>query len=197
MKHYAGPRLTRPLPKLIALPMPDFKAAQFKAKPDTLGFKNRFANQKEIELKDVSIYKSAILSSVDELLAVIKLTLSFLKDGPSYVTELEAWLSEMEGCLYALEEGVWRGDFDDQFIVTMDTEGLMGFDDFLNGMPLLEEIDDELETPPDSLARTLITFWLNEIKRRAWELINICISSVDVGGAEQTFQVMKSFHYPV
>jgi len=197
MKHYAGPRLTRPLPKLIALPMPDFKAAQFKAKPDTLGFKNRFANQKEIELKDVSIYKSAILSSVDELLAVIKLTLSFLKDGPSYVTELEAWLSEMEGCLYALEEGVWRGDFDDEFTVTMDTEGLMGFDDFLNGMPLLEEIDDELETPPDSLASTLITFWLNEIKRRAWELINICISSVDVGGAEQTFQVMKSFHYPV
>ena len=197
MKHYAGPRLTRPLPKLIALPMPDFKAAQFKAKPDTLGFKNRFANQKEIELKDVSIYKSAILSSVDELLAVIKLTLSFLKDGPSYVTELEAWLSEMEGCLYALEEGVWRGDFDDEFTVTMDTEGLMGFDDFLNGMPLLEEIDDELETPPDSLASTLITFWLNEIKRRACELINICISSVDVDGAEQTFQVMKSFHYPV
>lgn len=197
MKHYAGPRLTRPLPKLIALPMPDFKAAQFKAKPDTLGFKNRFANQKEIELKDVSIYKSAILSSVDELLAVIKLTLSFLKDGPSYVTELEAWLSELEGCLYALEEGVWRGDFDDEFTVTMDTEGLMGFDDFLNGMPLLEEIDDELETPPDSLARTLITFWLNEIKRRACELINICISSVDVDGAEQTFQVMKSFHYPV
>jgi hypothetical protein len=64
-------------------------------------------------------------------------------------------------------------------------------------MPLLEEISDEVETPPDSLASTLLKFWLNEIKRRAWELINICISSVDVDGAEQTFQVMKSFHYPV
>ncbi len=116
MKHHTGPRKTRSLPKLIALPIPQFKATHFRAKPDTPGFKNRFANQKDVELKDVSIYKSAILSSVDELLAVIELTLSFFKasslqtkgnatHGASGISSCSIWYRAYTSAPWALK--IW------------------------------------------------------------------------------------------
>lgn len=184
----------RPLPKLIALPIPEFKQhAPLKKYGRPSSIQNALeSNQSETNESDV--HKSAIIAAIDALQSVIALTYSFLKDVPDNIAEPEEWLTQLGEAIDFLEEALRLGLLDPDQNVTIETEGVSSLDSTLTEMPEFEEYLDETVGPFSS---KLLCFWLNEIERRGWELLNICIMSVDVIDAGRTFQMMKALRYPV
>ncbi|MDD4930187.1 MAG: hypothetical protein PHP85_13045 [Gallionella sp.] len=179
----------RPLPTLIALPIP--KLAKLYGPPGAACFQHPLASKRE-EPKELDVHKAAILDAIDALRAVIELTLSFLKDGADYVMQPVEWILQLKSSLDDLEEALWGCCLEES--VTIDTEGVDGLDSILDSVP---DFDADFDETPDPFAKKMLLFWLDEIKRRGRELFDICIGSVDVCEAEHAFKTMKNLRYPV
>lgn len=165
----------RPLPTLITVQIPEFKQRHRAT---------RLRNHCSTEPEDVYVYKSAILNGSDSLRALIELVLSFLEDGPDYVTGTTKWLKQLKDALDSLEEALASGYLGGD--VTIETEGVSDLDAILDCVP---EVEANFDEGPDPFASKLLSFWQDEVKRRGWELINTCTLSLDVlAAAKRTLQ---------
>ncbi len=183
-------KATRPLPSLIALPIP-----QLPKRPHGTGPRHpsgRPGQPDSQETRKVDIRGQAIMESMDALRAVIAVTESFIADGPAYVQTVTEWLKLLKAAFDELEEGLDKGWLDG--VVTIETKGVDSLDAALDATPDLDDADNEAI---DIVARRCLTFWIEEIERRGRELFDICIVSVDVVAAQENFAAMRTLRYPV
>ena len=178
----------RRLPTLITLPIPQFKRHN-PPPPFSSGGTSRSRDICEADPGDP--HKHTIVLAIDSLCAVIDLTLSFLTAKPDYASDIIEWLLDLRGTLSALEEAIVNGCLDDDSI-SIDTEGPSDLDAVLSDCPELDPDDFS-----DDCLYRLIFFWLEEIERRGYELLNICTMSVDCIAARNAFLQTANLHYPI
>jgi hypothetical protein len=167
-------KLNRSLPTLVVLPVPaSYRYGRHPHKTYPL------PNQGDG-------HKQAVVHSLDSLCAIIDLTLSFLdsKTRSEYLNDVKDWLRELRGNLDAVEDAMQCGCFDNG-TVTIDTEGPSDLDNVLCSQPDPEGYQRSL----NSVTQRMLSFWLDEVERRGWELFNICIESVDCVRALELFRV--------
>ena len=193
---------------MIALPLKQFKRKAPSGSPSTRGPKGAEHRVDILVPNAGESHQMAIVHSIDALSSVLELISSFLDDagdkvsaprtrgGPassqSYIVEARNWIIELRDALDQLEEDIRDGYLDKEDI-RMDTEGVEGLDETLDRIP---NLDDSDPAPPDTCTNKMLTFWLEEAKRRGRELVNICIKSVDYTEALKNFMAMKNFITP-
>ena len=177
----------RPLPTLLAIPIVQFN----KSRPRrAIQSKNAKLNPDDHAIPE-NPHKQAVEMSVDALRAVIAQTLKFLNCKPSYGADLIQWLHDLNGALDVVEFAITDGGFYD-YEINIDTEGPSDMDEVLCLVPELDSEDF-----PDKCVLEMLSFWVDEITRRGWELFHILISSVDVIDARKAFLDVKSLRYPI
>lgn len=155
------------------------------------------------------IHKQSIVLAMDSLVAVTGLCLSFMahisakdvspgpgrrRSGPP-PTDVEAakrWILELNDSLDMLEEALSEGCLDRN--VTIDTEGVSALSETLDQVP---DFEDPGPGDAEICVHNMLSYWLEEISRRGWELFNICIMSVDCRQALKDFSTMNEMRYPV
>jgi hypothetical protein len=182
------------LPTLLVLPIKDFTTSivgKFPGKRNPL--KSQGATPCKVEFSE----NPAIVLAIDSLRAVIELTLFFLKDGPpATVTPIAEWLEGLKGEIENLEgelEYVSKGPVDTQ----IDHSQLFDFLYEKSEGSSLEEILEEVSESTGHKLSNLLDFWLQEVHRRAEELYDICIMSVDCVDAEKAFLAASNLRYPL
>jgi hypothetical protein len=143
-------------------------------------------------MREAGIRDQAIMESMDALRAVMALTESFIHKGPAYVRDVSEWLAQLKSALEELEEGLSKGWLDG--VVTIESDGVNSLDATLDATPDLDAADDDVI---DIVAQRCLRFWIEEIKRRGRELVDICIVSVDVAEAKELFGVVRTMRYPI
>ncbi len=204
------PRIERQLPKLIALPIPDFA----KVKQPSLLLPTDYSRpQWKRSVDEMDYYDKAIAASIDALTAVINLTLMFLEDvkfkdvnslrrsnrEPSYPEAAKFWIKEVCDAIILLEEDLCQRGTDKEFGENAydDDDDLAHFEDIFNGSPESTDSVVNLNSEIDKCTARMLEFWLAEIKRRGFELMSICLKTVDVDEAGRLFEEMKTIRYPV
>ncbi len=128
-------KATRPLPSLIALPMPQLPKRPHGTGPrPPLGRPGHPNGQKT---REIDVRGQAIMESMDALRAVMAVTESFIADGPAYVQAVTEWLKLLKAAFDELEEGLKNGWLEG--FVTLETEGVDSLDTALNCTPDLDE----------------------------------------------------------
>lgn len=177
----------RGLPTLIALPIPQFKRDSLPKPFGRLAPKTILANESDCD----NPHKHAMALSIDALYSTIDLTLNFMSCKPSYAENITRWLLDFRNELNELENAIEQGWLDEPNI-TIDTEGVLGFEEILSASPDLDPEDF-----PDGCTFKLIFFWLEEVKRRGWELFNISIKGVGEIEAHKVLLDIKALRYPI
>jgi hypothetical protein len=179
----------RPLPRLVLLPLPELtlksRSGPKKSRPNA-----RLRSEPELKQERPSPYVEAMLSSMDELRALIVLVQSFLNSKDKAVGAVAEWLKKLLDELAYLDSDIANGNLDGK--VTADD--VSGLDDSLTEFPDLEEI---LEESQDIFPWNMLSFLLVEIRRRGSELFHIAICSVDVIEAMNMSQTVKAMRYPI
>lgn len=184
----------RALPTLISLPIPKFKRRNSpvsKRSGPQFNIKKPSINNKIDTPNSSDPYTQAVTLAVDSLCAVIDLTLTFLNPKPTYAKNVVKWLLELRSTLDTFEASIQDICLDHD--ITIDTEGPSYLDDILGIIPDLNSDEDNF----DECTRKLLSFWLDEIERRGWELFHISVNAMDLIDATKTFSEMASLRYPL
>jgi len=137
------------------------------------------------------VYKQAVLEAEQSLWALIEFVLSLLDEKSQTTSAAFRWLVDLQGELLNLEVAMQRGCLDVE-PVCIDTEGVVEIDETLRLRPDLYAEDQQ-----DSSLLKLLEFWLDEISRRSYELINVCIRAVLWPEAGDTLKQQRLLAYPL
>ena len=192
------PKVKKPtkkqLPTLLVVPIKDFTVGingKFPGRRNSLKWQG--AAPCKVEFPE----NPALVMAIDSLRAVIELTLSFLSDGPpATVTPIAEWLEGLKGEIENLEgeiEYVSKAHIDTQ----IDHSQLFDFLYEKSDGSSLEEILEEITESTGHKLSNLLDFWLKEVHRRAEEIYDICIMSVDCVDAEKAFLAASNMRYPL
>lgn len=169
------------MPTLIGLPIPACKRK---------GISSASFESPECDDPDY-VYKQAVLEAEQSMWALIQFVLSLLDEKSQATCAAFRWLVDLQGELEYLEIAMKTGCLDIE-PVRIDTEGVDGIDEMLRLKPDLYADDQQ-----DSSLLKLLEFWLDEISRRGYELINVCIKAVLWLEARDTFKQQRLLAYPL
>ncbi|MDP2762023.1 MAG: hypothetical protein Q8O64_16780 [Sideroxyarcus sp.] len=175
------------LPTLLALPIKDFTSSSIAISSGPRNpLKSRGAAPCKVDFPE----NPSIVLAIDSLRAVIELTLFFLKDGPpTTVTPIAEWLGSLKGELENLEDEL-------VYMSKAHVDSSMDVPDLYNFLYEEPSIKIIMELENYELSN-LLDFWLKEVHRRAEELYDICIMSVDCVDAENAFLAVSNLRYPL
>lgn len=172
-----------PKPKQVDNPLPDLPALVV---IPTSGFEHPWRGRKD----DPEVPESArvdILLAIASLLAMIDLAESFFSNSKKDQPTLQN-LGQLRKDLENLENAIIHEHFDSH--PTIDTSELAS---------IMDTADVLIETLPgrsSSAGQAALRFFMEEIRRRAFEIFDISIMSISVLDAEKTFNMVNELPYP-